>query len=71
MLWAIAIITEIILFLYIGSLVTRFNLRMIMLFCLFLAVIRWLIMAYFIDNTILLILAQCSHAFYFWCLSLL
>lgn len=61
-LWAIAIVAEIVLFLYMKRLLARFSLRAIFLFSIALAVIRWLTIAWCADYLALLILAQLLHA---------
>lgn len=61
-LWAIAVIAEIVLFLYMRRILARFSLRAIFLTSIALAVIRWLMIAWCADNPGLLILAQLLHA---------
>lgn len=61
-LWAIAIVAEIVLFLYMKRVLARFSLRTIFLFSIALAVTRWLVIAWCPDYLGLLILAQLLHA---------
>lgn len=61
-LWALGVIAEILMFLVIPRLLKRFTLREILLTSLLLAAIRWSLVAYAVEDLMLLILAQCLHA---------
>ena len=62
LLWALGVLAEIILFLYVRRLLKRFSLRVILLLSLVLATGRWLIIGWFPDYLGLLIIAQLLHA---------
>lgn len=62
LLWALGVVAEIAIFWKIASLFTRFGLRKVLLASFFLAGLRWLLIAGFTDNLLLLIVAQCLHA---------
>ena len=61
-LWALGVIAEIAVFLVMPRLVPRFGLRALLLSSLSLAVLRWLLIAYFVDRAWMLIIAQLLHA---------
>jgi PPP family 3-phenylpropionic acid transporter len=61
-LWALGVIAEIGVFLVMPRLVPRFGLRALLLTSLSLAVLRWLLIGYFVGNVSLLIIAQVLHA---------
>jgi len=61
-LWALGVIAEIAVFLVMPRLVPRFGLRALLLTSLSLAVLRWLLIAYCVDNAWILIIAQLLHA---------
>ena len=61
-LWALGVIAEIAVFLVMPRLVPRFGLRALLLSSLSLAVLRWLLIAYFVDSAWILIIAQLLHA---------
>lgn len=62
LLWALGVLAEIVLFLYMKRLLKRFSLRAILLFSLALAICRWLIIGWCPDYLGLLIFAQLLHA---------
>lgn len=61
-LWALAVIAEIVLFMFLHRLLNRLSLRVILLASLVLAAVRWLLVAYAVDDPVLLAVAQCLHA---------
>ena len=61
-MWALGVIAEVVLFLFMHRLIAVFGLRKLLLLSLFSAGVRWLLIAYFIDNLFLLGLAQLLHA---------
>ncbi len=61
-LWAIGVISEVVAFALIPFLVKRFGLRTLLLLSLFSGCVRWLLIAFFIDNTFLTTFAQLFHA---------
>ena len=61
-LWALGVIAEIGVFVVMPRLVPRFGLRALLLSSLTLAVLRWLLIGYFVDSLPMLIIAQVLHA---------
>jgi PPP family 3-phenylpropionic acid transporter len=62
LLWALGVLAEIILFISMNRLLKSCTLRAILLFSLFLATVRWLLIGWGADYLGLLILAQLFHA---------
>jgi MFS transporter, PPP family, 3-phenylpropionic acid transporter len=62
LLWSLGVIAEIVLFLFMKSLLTRYSLRGILLTSLIFAVLRWVLIGGYVDNPGLLIIAQLLHA---------
>lgn len=63
--WSLGVLAEIILFWKISFFMHRWSLRELVIGSLLLTAVRWFITAYFADNAVLLMLAQCLHAFSF------
>lgn len=61
-LWALGVLAEVLLFLVMHRLLPRFGVRRIMIVSLWLAVLRWLLIAYGAQSLPLLLIAQCLHA---------
>ena len=61
-LWALGVIAEVIIFIYMHRLVPRFGLRHLLLFSLFLACLRWVLTALYPQNILLMLIAQIFHA---------
>lgn len=61
-LWALGVLAEIILFLLIRPLFKRFNICSLFVLSLFITVMRWVILALWVDNPYLVIFAQLLHA---------
>ncbi len=61
-LWALGVVAEIVLFLFMKPLLIRFSLRTILLVSLFFASVRWLLIAWFPEQLEVLVLAQLLHA---------
>lgn len=61
-LWALGVIAEIGVFLVLHRVVPLFGLRALLLASLGLAALRWLLIGYFVDNLVILIIAQVLHA---------
>ena len=61
-LWALGVIAEVVLFLGMHLLHKYFSLKQLMLTSLFLAFIRWLLIGYYVENILLLLIAQLLHA---------
>ena len=62
LLWALGVLAEIVLFVYMRRLLKRFSLRAILLLSLLLATGRWLVIGWCPDYLGLLIMAQLLHA---------
>ena len=62
LLWSIGVLAEVVLFLFMPQLLARFALRQILLASLLLAVLRWMLIAWFVDYLPILLFAQCLHA---------
>lgn len=63
--WALSVIAEIGLFMVMHRLMANFSVRNILVVSLLLTVLRWLLIAFFIDSLVVLIVAQCLHALSF------
>ncbi|MCK5668681.1 MAG: MFS transporter [Gammaproteobacteria bacterium] len=61
-MWALGVIAEVVLFLFMHRLIVVFGLRKLLLLSLLSATIRWLLIAYFVDHLVLLGIAQLLHA---------
>ncbi len=61
-LWAIGVFSEVLAFALMPWLVKRFSLRLLLLVSLFSGSLRWLLIAFFIDNVYLTVFAQIFHA---------
>ncbi|MDH5182178.1 MAG: MFS transporter [Gammaproteobacteria bacterium] len=62
LLWALGVIAEVIVFLFMHRLVPRFGLKRLLIVSLLLASLRWLMLGLFPDNLVLMLSAQCLHA---------
>lgn len=62
LLWGLGVAAEVVLFAVIHKLLKHFSLRIIMLVSLSLAVIRWLLIAWGVEQLSLLVIAQLLHA---------
>lgn len=61
-LWSLGVVSEIVLFLFMKTLLRRFSLRALLLTSLVFSIARWLLIGNFVDNSGLLLLAQVLHA---------
>ena len=61
-LWALGVIAEIILFMFMHRLMPGFGPRKLMMLALFLTSLRWLLIGYFVETLWIVIVAQCLHA---------
>ena len=61
-MWALGVVAEVILFLFMHRLIVVSGLRKLFLLSLFLASVRWLLIAFYVDNLVLLCFAQLLHA---------
>ena len=64
-IWSVGVVAEVVLFILMHRLLLRFGVRTIMLSCLVLATVRWLLIGYYTDELMVLIIAQTFHAFTF------
>ncbi len=62
LLWALGVLAEIVLFIYAKYLLKRWSLRAVLLVSLLLSIIRWWIIARYVDSLPVLIIAQLLHA---------
>ena len=61
-LWALGVIAEIVLFLFMHRLMPKHGPRFLLMMALLLTSVRWLIIGFFVENLSMIILAQCLHA---------
>ena len=61
-LWALGVVAEIIIFLFMHHWLPRFGLRLVLLISLLLSTLRWLIIGFYPDSMALVLFAQCLHA---------
>lgn len=61
-LWALGVLAEVVLFIFMHRLLPFFDVRKLILLSLLLSVIRWLIIAYGVESMPLLIVGQLMHA---------
>lgn len=64
-LWAVAVVAEIVLFVYMRSLIARTGVRPLLLAALASTVLRWLLIVLFADSFAALVVIQMSHALSF------
>lgn len=64
-LWALGVVAEVALFAVMHRLIGRFSMRAIILVSLALSGVRWLLIGFWIDSLLWLLVAQCLHAFSF------
>ena len=62
LLWALGVVAEIVLFVYMRRLLARYSLRAMLLFSTLLAIARWLLIAWYAEYWVVLMLAQLCHA---------
>ncbi len=61
-LWALGVIAEVILFLFMHRIMPRFGPSALMTVALLLTTLRWLLIGYFVESLWVVIIAQCLHA---------
>lgn len=61
-LWGLGVLAEVVLFIVMHRLFKTFSLRFLILTSLLLTTIRWVLIAFFVDHVIVLIVAQMLHA---------
>ncbi len=64
-LWALGVVAEIMVFLYIQKILQHYSLRQVWLFSIAVAVLRWLLIGLFPEYLAILVFAQLLHAFSF------
>ncbi len=62
LLWALGVVAEIVLFLYMARLLARYSLRAVLLASFLITVLRWLLLGHLADQLLVLLVAQCMHA---------
>nr|WP_305910201.1 MFS transporter [Methylomarinum sp. Ch1-1]MDP4520730.1 MFS transporter [Methylomarinum sp. Ch1-1] len=62
LLWALGVCAEIILFIFMKRLLSKISLRTILLFSIFLSIVRWWMIAHFPESLMLMVAAQLLHA---------
>lgn len=60
--WALGVVAEVVLFLFMHRVLPRYGIRWLTLACLALAVLRWLLIGYAAQYWLVLVFAQCLHA---------
>lgn len=60
--WAIGVLAEVVIFLFITTLINRYGAKLLLVTSLGIAAIRWVLTAYYIDSPLILLLAQIMHA---------
>ena len=60
--WAVGVLAEVMVYLFIHRVIRNYGLKLLMILSLLLASIRWLLIAVFVENVLILIFAQCLHA---------
>ncbi|SNS87469.1 MFS transporter [Pseudomonas segetis] len=61
-MWALGVLAEIVLFIFMARLLVRFSLRKVLLASFLITAVRWLLLGNFADHLWLLLLAQLMHA---------
>jgi PPP family 3-phenylpropionic acid transporter len=61
-LWMLGVLAEVVVFIFMHRLLVLFSLRQVMFASILLAVIRWLLTAYYVESLPVLLFAQCLHA---------
>ena len=60
--WALGVLAEVFVYIVMHKVIARFSLHRLMLVVLVLATLRWILIAYFVDNVFILLFSQCLHA---------
>ncbi len=61
-LWALGVVAEVVVFIYMHRLIPKIGLKNLLVLSLALAVLRWLMIGWGVDSLLVLLLAQCLHA---------
>ena len=62
LLWSVGVVAEVLLFIWVGSMVRRIGLRRMVLAALLLGVVRWALIAWCVDSFVVVLGAQTLHA---------
>lgn len=62
LLWSLGVLAEVVVFIVMHKLLHRFSLRQIMFASLILSVIRWLLLGFYVDDWLIVVIAQIMHA---------
>ncbi|MCP3906987.1 MAG: MFS transporter [Oceanicoccus sp.] len=62
LLWSLGVVAEVFVFIVMYKLLQRFSLRQIMFTSLIFSVIRWLLLGFYVDNWLIVVIAQILHA---------
>lgn len=65
LLWALGVLAEVVVFWYMHRLLPRFGVRLLLLWSLLLAALRWTVIGFGVESLTLLLFAQLLHAFTF------
>jgi PPP family 3-phenylpropionic acid transporter len=65
MLWGLGVLAEVILFMFIHRVISKFNVTIILFWSLLLTGIRWLLIAFFAESIVIIVCAQIIHALSF------
>lgn len=60
--WALGVLAEVLVYIFMHKVIGRFGLHKLMLLVLVLATVRWLLIAFFVDNVYVLLFSQSLHA---------
>lgn len=60
--WALGVLAEVLVYVFMHKVIGRFGLHKMMILVLVLATIRWLLIAFFVNNVFILLFSQCLHA---------
>src|SRR5690606_39161209 len=61
-MWALGVVAEVVVFVFMQRLIRASSLRFLMLASLLFAVFRWLLIGYFVESVAVLVFAQLLHA---------
>ena len=61
-LWGLGVLAEVVLFIIMHHVFARYSLRHLLITALLLTTIRWLLIAFFVDSTLVIFFAQLLHA---------
>ncbi len=62
LLWSLGVVAEVVVFIVMHKLLSRFSLRQIMFASLIISVIRWLLLGFYVDDWMIVVVAQLMHA---------